>query len=138
MFLLCFFEIDFKLIWYFLFFLIVSQQYLSHEKHFNLSEFIFWHFLMYCQKQFYLGNKCRIKKRFGYGLDTKHHKASDWGASFLRIIHEVTVTFGVGADDGGDLMFKTLFCHNGILFFKVLNYRTQYLIIRRTADLDGK
>jgi len=50
----------------------------------------------------------------------------------------VTVAFGVGADDGGELMFKTFLCHNGILLLKVLNYRTQYLIIRRTADFDGK
>jgi len=43
-------------------------------------------------------------------------------------MHEVTAALGVCEDDGGELTFKTLFCHNGIPpFLKVSNKGTKYV-----------
>jgi hypothetical protein len=46
-------------------------------------------------------------------------QGSDSG--FLVIAHEATVAFDIGTEDGGELTFKTLICHNGTFFFKVSN-----------------
>jgi hypothetical protein len=39
------------------------------------------------------------------------------GYWLLMAIHELTLAFGVGADDDDELTFKTFSCHNGTPFF---------------------
>jgi hypothetical protein len=40
------------------------------------------------------------------------------GYWLLMAIHELTLAFGVGADDDDELTFKTFSCHNGTSFFR--------------------
>ena len=43
------------------------------------------------------------------------------------IIHELTLAFGVGADDDDELTFKTFLVHNTPPFVRVLNRGTRYV-----------
>ena len=48
-----------------------------------------------------------------------------------------TVTLGVGAEDGGELTFKTFFCHNGAPILRFQTKEPSIRIIRWTAKFDG-